>query len=79
MLRTEWDALTDTDRRSWAMEHGTGRCIERDDGSRCLEPAGTPWGVHWCAHHDNERLARISAGLHSIQQDLHNEPEAGGN
>ncbi len=76
MLRTEWDALTNIDHRAWAKEHGTGRCIERVDQSRCLEPAGTPWGKYWCALHDDERLARISAGLRSIQRDLHNEPSA---
>ncbi len=76
MLRTEWDTLTDNERRRWATENGQGRCIEQHASGRCHEPAGTPWGKYWCAHHDDRRLARISAGLRSIQRDMHSEPNA---
>ena len=62
MKRADWDALTDHERREWAIEWGEGR--------RCIERTGTPWGKHWCAFHDDERLARISATIRGMQQPL---------
>lgn len=48
-------------------EPATKRCIETD----CDEPAGTPWGPHWCARHDLLRLDRIRRQLSELQAEMH--------
>lgn len=60
MNRTEWQALSAEERRGYANPDRS--CIERG----CDEPAGTPWGPHWCADHDDARLERVSAGFASV-------------
>lgn len=35
-----------------------------------IEPAGTPWTDLWCAKHDEERRARITASLTKMSDDL---------
>lgn len=37
-------------------------CIEPG----CNEPAGTPWGPHWCEKHDQERRDRITKQLREL-------------
>ncbi len=63
MLRTDWGALTDGERRKWALDHGPLRaCVEVD----CDEPGGTPWGPLWCARHDAERIQRVEDRLREL-------------
>lgn len=64
MTRDEWEALSADERRAFANPDRP--CIEKD----CTEPAGTPWGPHWCADHDDERIHRISAQLQTIRKEL---------
>lgn len=40
------------------------KCIEPG----CDEPAGTPWTPLWCAAHDEERRARITASLERVSE-----------
>lgn len=60
--RTTWEQMRREARRSYANPNR--ECIERG----CTEPAGTPWGKHWCADHDDERMHRISDALRDIQR-----------
>ncbi len=62
--RVQWQSMSADERRAYANQNT--QCIERG----CNEPAGTPWGPLWCAEHDAQRLARISASLESIAASL---------
>lgn len=64
MIRATWEAMTAMQRRAHADPNR--KCIELG----CDEPAGTPWGRHWCADHDDERIHRISAQLQTIRKEL---------
>ena len=36
----------------------------------CNEPAGTPWGPHWCPRHDTERIQRVTRGMERAKDAL---------
>lgn len=62
-----------TDECSMAMYRGPRVCICGSAKRRrtciesgCDEPAGTPWTDYWCARHDEERRARITASLDAM-------------
>lgn len=69
--RTEWEALSRAERRAHADP--TRKCIMRS----CIEPAGTPWGPHYCADHDDERINGISKALDDILDDLNQQGNPG--
>lgn len=68
MNREQWDALSGDSKREWAEQNGTGRpCIDCH-----AAPAGTPWGAHWCASCDEQRLDRIDRNLRALAYELRN-------
>lgn len=61
-FRDEWEAMSKDEREAYAKPGAV--CVE----SGCDEPAGTPWGPHWCADHDDERIHRISGQLQDLKR-----------
>lgn len=68
MRREEWEALSADERRSYA--NAERACLT----AGCEEPAGTPWGRHWCADCDDERIRRISAQLADLRRGVTRPP-----
>lgn len=61
LIAEDWDKLTPFQKLMFSVnEVWRGKEVRMCMEPGCEHVAGTPWTKHWCAQHDQERLAKVN-------------------